>query len=227
MIIWPPGVYKPMVQVETFWNDYNFWCIAEWLLPLTRIFQPTCDSLRLFCSSHRTSYTILTAKPEVIFSVLVWEPLSGVGAGAGTGDILSGRKWSDHGAAAWPVTSRSRGLFTNDVGIFWGLWHPLVLMSAYHQLLACPLVLQIDYVSPEPKTIIFRIQFISTRVIRICVTNGVQLSLVRPTKACFGWIPSNRWIFHHSSSFLMTLGPSSSAFVSFLSYRWLRCCTLP
>ena len=94
-------------------------------------------------------------------------------------------------------------------------------MSAYHQLLACPLVLQIDYVSPEPKTIIFRIQFISTRVIRICVTKGVQLSLVRPTKACFGWIPSNRWIFHHSSSFLMTLGPSSSAFVSFLSYRWL------
>ena len=94
-------------------------------------------------------------------------------------------------------------------------------MSAYHQLLACPLVLQIDYVSPEPKTIIFRIQFISTRVIRICVTKGVQLSLVRPTKACFGWIPSNRCIFHHSSSFLMTLGPSSSAFVSFLSYRWL------
>ena len=94
-------------------------------------------------------------------------------------------------------------------------------MSAYHQLLACPLVLQIDYVSPEPKTIIFRIQFISTRVIRICVTKGVQLSLVRPTKACFGWIPSNHWIFHHSSSFLMTLGPSSSAFVSFLSYHWL------
>ena len=39
--------------------------------------------------------------------------------------------------------------------------------------------------------------------------------------AFFGWIPGNRWIFHHSSSFLMTLGPSSSAFVSFLSYRWL------
>ena len=75
--------------------------------------------------------------------------------------------------------------------------------------------------SSEPKTIIFRIQFISIRVNRICVTKGVQLSLVRPTKACFGWIPSNRWIFHHSSSFLMTLGPSSSAFVSFLSYRWL------
>ena len=75
--------------------------------------------------------------------------------------------------------------------------------------------------SPEPKTIIFRIQFISTRVIRICVTKGVQLSLVRPTNACFGWIPSNRLIFHHSSSFLMTLGPSLSAFVSFLSWRWL------
>ena len=69
--------------------------------------------------------------------------------------------------------------------------------------------------------IIFRIQFISIRVNRICVTKGVQLSLVRPTKACFRWIPSNCWIFHHSSSFLMTLGPSSSAFVSFLSYRWL------
>ena len=50
---------------------------------------------------------------------------------------------------------------------------------------------------------------------------GVQLSLVRLTKAFFGWIPSNCWIFHHSSSFLMTLGPSLSAFVSFLSYRWL------
>ena len=49
---------------------------------------------------------------------------------------------------------------------------------------------------------------------------GVQLSLVRPTRAFFGWIPSNPWIFHHSS-FLMTLGPSLSAFVSFLSYRWL------
>ena len=45
---------------------------------------------------------------------------------------------------------------------------------------------------PEPKTIIFRIQFISIRDNRICVTKGVQLSLVRPTKACFGWIPSNR-----------------------------------
>ena len=44
---------------------------------------------------------------------------------------------------------------------------------------------------------------------------------MRPTKAFFGWIPSNHWIFHHSSSFLMTLDPSSSAFVSFLSYRWL------
>ena len=41
------------------------------------------------------------------------------------------------------------GLFTNDVGIFLGLWHPLVLMSAYHQLLACPLVLQIDNVICE------------------------------------------------------------------------------
>ena len=87
---------------------------------------------------------------------------------------------------------------------------------------------------PEPKTIIFRIRFISIRFNRICVTydmaiensqsfapKGVQLSLVRPTNACFGWIPLNCWIFHHSSSFLMTLGPYSSAFVSFLSYRWL------
>ena len=88
--------------------------------------------------------------------------------------------------------------------------------------------------SPEPKTIIFRIQFISIRVNRICVTydtghgkclinhpfapKGVQLSLMKPTKTCFGW---NRSIFHHSSSFLMTLSPSLSAFVSFLSYRWL------
>ena len=75
-----------------------------------------------------------------------------------------------------------KGPFTNDVSIFWGLCHPLVLMSAYHQLLACPLVLQIDDViceQPEPKTIIFRIQFISIRVNRI----RIQLSLVRPTKA--------------------------------------------
>merc|ERR1712102_67339 len=50
---------------------------------------------------------------------------------------------------------------------------------------------------------------------------GVQLSLVRLTKAFFGWIPLNCWFFHHSSSFLMTLGPSLSAFVSFLSYHWL------
>ena len=42
------------------------------------------------------------------------------------------------------------GLFTNDVSIFWGLRHPLVLMSAYHQLLACPLVLQIDDIICEP-----------------------------------------------------------------------------
>ena len=32
--------------------------------------------------------------------------------------------------------------------------------------------------SQEPKTIIFRIQFISIRVNRICVTKGVQLSVV-------------------------------------------------
>ena len=81
--------------------------------------------------------------------------------------------------------------------------------------------------SPEPKTINFRIQFISIRVNRICVTTiiicpkRVQVSLVRPTKVFFGWVPSYRWIFNHSSTFLMTLGPSSSAFVSFLSFRWL------
>ena len=43
----------------------------------------------------------------------------------------------------------TKGLFTNDVGIFWGLWHPLVLMSAYHQISACPLVLQFDDVICE------------------------------------------------------------------------------
>ena len=43
----------------------------------------------------------------------------------------------------------NKGLFTNDVGIFRSLWHPLVLMSAYHQLLACLLVLQIDDVICE------------------------------------------------------------------------------
>ena len=40
---------------------------------------------------------------------------------------------------------------------------------------------------------------------------GVQLSLVRHTKA----------FFHRSSCFLITLGPSLSALVSFSSYRWL------
>ena len=42
------------------------------------------------------------------------------------------------------------------------------------------------------------------------------LSLVRPTMAVFEWIPSNCWIFHHSSSFLITLGPSSSASSAFV-----------
>ena len=37
-----------------------------------------------------------------------------------------------------------KGLFTNDVGIFWGLY-----LSAYPQLLACPLVLEIDDVICE------------------------------------------------------------------------------
>ena len=102
----------------------------------------------------------------------------------------------------------------------WRLWHPLVLMSAYHQLLACPLVLQIDDVSPEPKMIIFGWS-LKMPINHPLAPKGVQLSLVRLTRAFFGWIPSNRWIFHHSSSFLMTLSPSSSAFVSFLSYHWL------
>ena len=31
----------------------------------------------------------------------------------------------------------------------WGLWHPFVLMSAYHQLLACPFVFQIDNIICE------------------------------------------------------------------------------
>ena len=43
-----------------------------------------------------------------------------------------------------------KGLFTSDVSISWGLRHPLVLMSPYHRLLACPLVLQIDDVICEP-----------------------------------------------------------------------------
>ena len=47
------------------------------------------------------------------------------------------------------VLSEGEGLFTNDVGIFRGLWLPLVLMSAYYQLLACPLVLHIDDVICE------------------------------------------------------------------------------
>ena len=113
-----------------------------------------------------------------------------------------------------------KGLFTNDVSSFWGLWHPLVLMSAYHQLLACPLVLQIDDVSPEPKMIIFGWS-LKMPINHPLAPKGVQLSLVRLTRAFFGWIPSNRWIFHHSSSFLMTLSPSSSSFVIFLSYCWL------
>ena len=38
----------------------------------------------------------------------------------------------------------TKGLFTNYVGTFWGLLHPLVVMSAHHHLLAYPLVLKID-----------------------------------------------------------------------------------
>ena len=41
------------------------------------------------------------------------------------------------------------GLSSNDVSLFCGLWHPLVVVSAYHHLLACPLVLQIDDVICE------------------------------------------------------------------------------
>ena len=56
-----------------------------------------------------------------------------------------------------------------------------------------------------------------------CSKRGPVQPSETQTKACFGWIPSNRWIFHHSSSFLMTLGPSWSAFVSFLTpyCRWV------
>ena len=108
------------------------------------------------------------------------------------------------------VLNVTRGLFTNDVGIFWGLWHSLVLMSAYHQLLAYPLMLL--YTNDDHWKRPINNPF---------DPNWVQLSLEKPTKAFFGWIPSNFGIFHHSSSFLLTLGPSSSAFVSFLSYRWL------
>ena len=113
-----------------------------------------------------------------------------------------------------------KGLFTNDVGTFWGLWHPLVLMSAYHQLLACPLVLQIDDVISEQGLYINAKRW-KRPINHPCAPKGVQLSLLRPTRAFFGWIPPNHLIFHHSSSFLLTLGPSSSAFVCFLSYRWL------
>ena len=101
-------------------------------------------------------------------------------------------------------------------GTPWCLCQPII--SFWHYPLCFKLTTSFVN-SPEPKRIIFIIQFISIRVKRICVTKRVQLSLVRRTKACFGWIPSNHWIFHHSSSFLMTLGPSLSAFVSFLSYR--------
>ena len=47
----------------------------------------------------------------------------------------------------------SQGLFTNDVGTFGGLLHPLVVMSAFCHLLVYPLVLPIDDVicgKPEP-----------------------------------------------------------------------------
>ena len=57
--------------------------------------------------------------------------------------------WLIYYSSPWFPAQIDMGLFTNDGGIFWGLWHPLVLMSAYHQLLACPLVLQIDDVICE------------------------------------------------------------------------------
>merc|ERR1711986_10007 len=97
-----------------------------------------------------------------------------------------------------------KGLFTNDVSIFWGLRHPLVLMSAYHKLLACPLVLQIDDViceQPRTKMIIFRIQFVSIRVNRICVTyakSTIHLapkSLFPPSALSPGQAPSRQPCF--------------------------------
>ena len=46
-------------------------------------------------------------------------------------------------------------------------------------------------------------------------------SVVRHIKACFGWIPSNSWIFLSFIIFLMPFGNSLSVFVSFWSYRRL------
>ena len=59
------------------------------------------------------------------------------------------------------VLSEGEGLFTNDVDIFRGLWHPLVLMSAYYQLLVCPLVLQFDDVICEQQLFLESSLFLS------------------------------------------------------------------
>ena len=62
------------------------------------------------------------------------------------------------------------GLFINDVRIFWGLFHPLVVMSACCHLLAYPLMLQIDDV--------------------IC-PKSTPSSPLRHSEAIFGRIPLN------------------------------------
>ena len=104
-----------------------------------------------------------------------------------------------------------KGLFTNDVSIFWGLWHPLVLMSAYHQLLAFPLVLQIDNVSPEPKTIIFGWSLKMPNQPSICP----KRSPVEPSETHWGlfWMDSLELL--DFSSFIIFSGDPWSLLVSF------------
>ena len=50
----------------------------------------------------------------------------------------------------------SKGLFTNDVGIFWGLWHPCQPIISFWPAPWCFKLTTSFVNSPKPKTIIFR-----------------------------------------------------------------------
>ena len=71
--------------------------------------------------------------------------VSAVGMFPGAG-ILGGALSLGGSAMKPPAATKEdiKELFTNDVGTFWGLLHPLVVMSACRHLLAYPLLLQID-----------------------------------------------------------------------------------
>ena len=62
-------------------------------------------------------------------------------------------QWSHHNGFFYDNFPQHLGAVHKWRRHFLGLWHPLVLMSAYHQLLACPLVHKIDdVICEQPRT---------------------------------------------------------------------------